>query len=224
MRKLAVLLLAISLCFCIQTTSKLSHSLNANLPDNFRADSYSLKIMGCQVNYTFTLDVLGNKTIVRFKDLKTTCENPMYVRLKRAITNAVLIDEGGEYYVFMPTVSNYVYRFKPLNSIVRYEGLPIVTMKTVVDSIKKAENVTYLGKKEVQFNNTSVSCDAYEYQLNDPLLGWVKVRVYVNNGIPIKAEIYIPKYKASIVTALKNMELGKAEDFNLTKYEIVERS
>jgi len=224
MRKLAVLLLVISLCFCIQTTSKSSHSLNANLPDNFRADSYSLKIMGCQVNYTFTLDVLDNKTIVRFKGLKTTCENPMYVRLKRAITNAVLIDEGGEYYVFMPTVSNYVYRFKPLNSIVRYEGLPIVTMKTVVDSIKKAENVTYLGKKEVQFNNTSVSCDAYEYQLNDPLLGWVKVRVYVNNGIPIKAEIDVPKYKASIVTALKNMELGKAEDFNLTKYEIVERS
>ncbi len=206
-----VLLASLLLMACVQHTSQtLPHKTNLTL----HADSYSLKIMNCKVNYTFTIDVIDGKEILRFKGVSSDCKNPLYERLDKALKNSVLIDTGDHYYLYMPSVSPYVVKYKPLNSIVRYRGLPIVTFYNLMKTFNNAENVSYLGEKD--------GLKVFKYSFRDGELGRVYVKVHIKDGIPVKAVLRVPQYNATLVTEIWNVSKG-VKDFNLSGYEIVER-
>jgi len=224
-----ILTASVFLSTCVQTTKKQAEpNLNEikSLLNNItiRAYSYSLKEMSCKVNYTFIVDIIKGKEIIRFKGVESDCKNKLlYERLNKALNNAVLIDTGKFYYLYMPTVYPYVVKYKPQNSIIRYNGLPIVTFYNLVETFDKAKNIEYVGKSRLIVNGSSIDADVICYQFDDGLLGRVDVKLYIWNKLPIKAILTIPYYNATIITAIEKYEFGKAEDFNLSAYEIVER-
>ncbi|WP_457548701.1 hypothetical protein [Archaeoglobus sp.] len=221
---------SVILSTCVQTTKKhTGYNLNdvklslSNL--TIRAFTYSQKEMGCNVNYSFIVDVLnGKKEIIRFEKVESNCSNKLlYDRLNVSLRNAVLIDTGDSYYLYMPSIYPYVVKYKPQNSIIRYRGLPIVTFYNLVKTFDKARNVEYVGKSRLIVNGSSIDVDVIRYQFDDGLLGNVKVELYVWNKLPIKAVLTVPNYNATIITAIEKYDFNKAEDFNLSAYEIVER-
>ncbi len=222
---LAFTILVVLLSLCVQTKQTTLQSVKENFQkiDKLRVEEYSLKIMECNVNYTFKLDIINNKTIIRFKGLNSNCDDYVYVRLNEALKDAVIVDDGEYYYLYMPRISDYVTKHRVQNSIVRYKGLPIITISEVVRTFDRAENVVYIGKENLIINGSQVDTDVFKYNVTDPLLDKVNVKVYIYENLPVKAIFNISKYNAKIVTALIKYEFGRAEDFDLSKYEIVER-
>ena len=230
-----ILVVSILLSMCVQTnthtqTTKEQASLNLGeikfLLKNItiRAYSYSQKEMGCEVNYSFIVDVIeGKKEIIWFKKVESNCGNRLlYERLNKSLSGAVLIDTGDFYYLYMPSVYPYIVKYKPQNSIIRYKGLPIVTFYNLIETFDKAKNVEYAGKSKLFVNGSSIDADVIRYQFDDGLLGKVSVELYVWNKLPVKAVLTIPYYNATIVTAIEKYS-DRVEDFNLSAYEIVER-
>lgn len=216
MRKVLILTLGILFLACIQQVQQGNvklPSVNENL--TMHVSSYSLKITDCEVNYTFTVDIINGKEIIRLKGVDSNCKHrDLYDRLNRALNGSVLVDVGDSYYLYMPSVSPYVVKYKPRDSILRYQGLPILTFYNVMRTFENAENVTYVGDKD--------GCQIFRYSLNDKELGIIHVEVYLRDNIPVKVILDIPQYDARIVT-----EIGKisreVQDFDLSKFRIVER-
>ena len=226
-----ILVITVAFILCVQKEvtpepTEILNSVKENVLNlsNFRAESYSLKVMNCKVNYTFTIDVINGKEIIRFKEVNSTCEKLLYRRLNEALKNAVLIDEGDYYYLYMPSVSSVVAKYRSQNSIIRYKGLPIVTFYNLVSTFDKIESCKYLGKVRVELNGSTIEADQIRYNFTDNLLGNVSVEICIYQKIPIQARLIIPKYNATIITVISSYEFGKAKDFNLSAYEIVERN
>jgi len=156
---------------------------------------------------------------LRFKDLNYNCDSIVYKRLKKALFNATLIDVGEYYYLYTPSiveVKDFVVKYRSQDSILKYKGLPIIPCLNVINTFDKAKNVKLIYEKD------GTKIITYDYI--DSYVGNTKITVWIDkNKIPIKAKFYFTDYNVTIISGITNYTIGVAEDFDLSKYEIVER-
>jgi len=225
-----VLIVAIAFTLCIETTqtskriSTPSELLDISKQtvrsiDKLQAFGYSKKIENCYVNYTFRIDKIKSKTILKFENVDYDCKSIVYKRLQKALNNAILIDVGEEYYLYTPSITevkDFIVKYKSQNLILKYRGLPIIPCLNVINTFDKAKNIELICDKG------GIKIVTYDYE--DPYIGYTKITVWIDeNNIPIKSVFNFPQYNVTIVSEIVNYTIGKAEDFNLSAYEIVER-
>ncbi len=185
--------------------------------DNFRAYIQSKKVQnGCSVVYEFTLDIIKSKRIIRFKDLKyANCSTPeVYEALKKAISNATLIDMGSYYYLYTPAIKeteNSLVKYKAMDSIIKYKFIPIIDCLAIANTFDHASNLTASGEK-------------ISYDYKDRYLGETHLTLWVDeNYIPVKIKADFINQKVIIESEVKNYKFGNAEDFNMDNYTVIER-
>lgn len=218
MRKLIILTLVISLALslCVHRVEE-SEQFNKTKQMveslNIQAYGYSKKVGECYVNYSFRIDKVDSKIILRFRDLDYNCKSLVYPRLKVALRNATLVDTGEFYYLHTPSIvetRGYVVKYRVRDSILRYEGLPVIPTLYVIDTFDHAENV-------------KIQDEFAEFDYHDPYVGDTHIRMWIKDDIPIRVEFYFSNYNVTVLSEITNYTIGYAEDFDLSGYEVVER-
>jgi len=213
---MVVVFISILLTLCIHHEHKVclfNETKRAVESLNIQAYGYSKKVGECYVNYSFRIDKVDSKIILRFRDLDYDCKSLVYPRLKVALRNATLVNIGEFYYLHTPSIvetRGYVVKYRVRDSILRYEGLPIIPTLYVIDTFDHAENVKIYG-------------DFAEFDYHDPYVGDTHIRMWIKDDIPIRVEFYFSNYNVTIVSEITNYTIGYAEDFDLSGYEVVER-
>ena len=201
--------------------------------NNIKIYQYVKKIeKNSTVVYDICVNKINGKYIIKFMNFSYVISGNdkkmeiMYKRLKYALENAIIVDYGEDYYLYMPKIlENKIAKYSTRNSIFRYYGIPIIDCLHLASlTFINAGNAIISGNDNIVVNNNQTLAQVVNYTYYDHFTGKIDIATWISEDLlPIKAKLYMPSSDILLEIKMENYYLGCAEDFNISAYKIVKR-
>ncbi len=231
MKRTLVLILALLLTCCSSNVNPklVLKKSEAILHENFEAKAVfvmTLKTPKFVDRTVYTMKVIrfGNETKIAFLNYSFSPKTPVHERMKIALKDAWIIDDGSHFYLYTPHlkyVGDKVGLYGVAEGIPRYTYLPFVTCLDVARTFDKAENVRLVGEEG--------KCYVISYELSYPTVRFsdrAKVKVWISDYVPVKAEIDAKYHDTEIrmVTTFENFTTNVIKvNFSLRGLTVMKR-